>query len=377
MNSDHYAQIWKESINQDGYLDFQKFRDAISKHESTYTEIKVMALSISDDKIKNRLKNKDYKDTILSNKFILSQIFLMDSLCLITPHRNFEDLPKSSFSFHVKFILRKPYLSRDDEEFYIHENPISKEKVFKVPYIRASSWKGVMRWAMLKNLIDVIPEIKDKNKRWQVAFDGRTKIVRMFGNEKEDRENVLFGKIFPELKTVDGNDVNKFNYEFLQYIVKENYVNKDGNGKGRLRFYPTFFNRIGLDVINPHDRETKAGKNPILLETVPEGTEGGLYLLYVPFDRLGEDNGSLQKEIEEDLFMLCETVKDLLIEYGISAKRTSGYGSTEIGKIVFRSELMKVYEKCADLDRLIEKLKEIIVNRKEKSCKGVKANEFT
>lgn len=355
MNCDYFAQIWKESIDQEGQLHFQKVQDTLSKYKDTYTKIKAMTLWIYDNKIKNKLKD-DYKKIILNNKFTFSQLSLMDSLCLRTPHYDFENLPKSSFSLHVKFVLKKHYLSRDDEGFYIHENPISKEKVFKVPYIRSSSWKGNLRWTMLNNLVERILKIEDKNKRWQVAFSQRTRIVRMFGNEKETKEDDIFSEIFKETININGNEENKFNYEFLQYIIKKNYVNKDGNRKGRLRFFPTFFNRIGLDIINPHDRETKTGKNPILLETVPDGTEGDLYLLYVPFDRIGENNKNLHKEIEEDLFMLCKAVKDLLTEYGMSAKRTSGYGTADIRNIDFNSMLLQEYEGHNKLDELIQQL---------------------
>lgn len=48
--------------------------------------------------------------------------------------------------------------------------------------------------------------------------------------------------------------------------------------RGRLRFYPAFFNKIGLDVINPHDRKTKS---------------------------------KLKKHVDEDLKLTAEAVKNL------------------------------------------------------------------
>lgn len=211
---------------------------------------------------------------------------------------------RNSFFLSIKFTLQKPLISKDDEEFYIHDNPISKEKVFKVPYIRASSWKGNLRWAFGKaNELQVYDE----------------RILRMFGNKK--------GEEAPE-----------------------------NLRKGRLYVYPTFFDQISLDIINPHDRITKTGKNPITLEVVPRGRRGYLHLLYVPFDKIGEDDKEIKEEIETDLFFLCRTIKALLTEFGMSAKRTSGYGIAQIEEITFRSILLKEYEKYSDLGRLIDEL---------------------
>jgi CRISPR/Cas system CSM-associated protein Csm3 (group 7 of RAMP superfamily) len=205
---------------------------------------------------------------------------------------------------HVKFILQKPYISKDDEEFYIHDNPVSKEKVFKVPYIRASSWKGNLLWAA-KIANDLCEDDE--------------KILRIFGNKKgeEDQEKLK---------------------------------------KGRLYTYPTFFDRISLDIINPHDRETRTGKNPITLEIVPEDTEGDLYLLYVPFDKIDQDENNVKQEIKEDLLIICKAVEALLTDFGISAKRTSGYGTARIGKIKFKSELLKEFEKYTDFKGLLSQL---------------------
>jgi CRISPR/Cas system CSM-associated protein Csm3 (group 7 of RAMP superfamily) len=229
---------------------------------------------------------------------------LMNSLSLEIPNLDSRILPRYFFFLHVKFTLQKPYISKDDEEFYIHDNPVSKERVFKVPYIRASSWKGNLRWASVE--ANNIPE-----------DDGR--IMRIFGNKKGEKSQKRLRK-------------------------------------GRLHTYPTFFNRIGLDIINPHDRETRTGKNPITLEVVPKDTKGDLYLLYIPFDKIGESEDEIANEIEEDLLIICNAAKALLTEYGMSAKRTSGYGAAAIGRIEFRSELLKKYERYTDLDGLINEL---------------------
>ncbi|ODS35030.1 MAG: hypothetical protein A7316_04480 [Candidatus Altiarchaeales archaeon WOR_SM1_86-2] len=189
------------------------------------------------------------------------------------PKTNVETLPDQSTLIKVTFTLKKPYISQDNEEFYIIDNPLSKEKVFKVPYVRASSWKGNLRWIM-KDVIKVEGDI----------------IRRIFGNERNESEDKNLRR-------------------------------------GRLQFYPTFFNKIGLDVINPHDRKTKTGKNPILYEIVPEEASGTFSLLYVPFDLIGNED-ELKKQVDEDLKLIAEAVKKLLTIYGFSAKKTAGFGVT-------------------------------------------------
>ncbi|MGC1119522.1 MAG: RAMP superfamily CRISPR-associated protein [Candidatus Methanofastidiosia archaeon] len=346
MKYDFYSCYWDEE-NQEPLF------DEINQIENEYHRTELYALSLGRDSSKIRAL-EIYKSLFSDYEVPEETLNLMGSLSLREPHYNAGVLPKSSFLLHVKFILRKPYISKDDEEFYIHENPVAKEKVFKVPYIRASSWKGNLRWSALKNLIDEISEIKEEQKKWEIALEGRARIVRIFGNEKENREDSIFERIFPGKIRDNNKEVNKFNQEFQDYITKRHYVNKDGNGKGRLACYPTFFDKVSLDIINPHERETRKGTNPITLEVVPENTEGNLHLVYLPLDRLGEEG--IHGEVRADLLLLCKAVNMLLTEYGMSAKRTSGYGASDIGEVKFKSRLLKEYTKYADLDELIKKL---------------------
>lgn len=48
------------------------------------------------------------------------------------------DFPPDSWFLTITFNLDKPYLSKDDRELYIIDNPVKKEWVFRVPYIAAS-----------------------------------------------------------------------------------------------------------------------------------------------------------------------------------------------------------------------------------------------
>ena len=95
---------------------------------------------------------------------------------------------------------------------------------------------------------------------------------------------------------------------------------------GRLMCYPTFFDRIDIEVINPHRRETKAGTQPIYLECVPIGGQGTFSLLYVPFDRVGRDEGETQRQAAADLPVLAEGLQAMFTLYGFGAKTSSGFG---------------------------------------------------
>lgn len=193
-------------------------------------------------------------------------------------------LPIYSALLQMPLRLVKPFLSKDDEPFYIHENPILRDKVFKVPMVRPSNWKGNLRAAM----------------RWELGLDdSHETTIRLFGNQRGEEQQ-------KRLRS------------------------------GRLRFFPTFFDGISVGVINPHSRETRAGINPIPLEMVPPEASGLFTLLYVPFDCLeaihSPNEGEAQatrKEIARDIEATCRSVAAMLLKYGFSAKKTSGYGVVE------------------------------------------------
>ena len=220
----------------------------------------------------------------------------------------------------IKFTLSKPYISKDDEEFYPIDNPICKEKVFGgVPYIRSTIWKGSLRHVNYKFFIDRLEKGDIDENNWK---DERGKLVRLFGNEKDNLElyvdYVLAKKLDKEKK--------ELKREFENFL-RSKYKIKDGRA-GRLIFFPTFFDQISLDVIAPHDRKSRAitKRGPIPLE-VAIGS-GEFKLIYLPFDII-DDESRLKKEVKEDLKLLKETIPKMMLEYGFSAKKTSGYGVVE------------------------------------------------
>ena len=62
-----------------------------------------------------------------------------------------QDLPPGSWFLQFTFTLARPWISKDDDPFYVTEsvNPVRKDKVFKVPTMSAASWKGLLRWTVM------------------------------------------------------------------------------------------------------------------------------------------------------------------------------------------------------------------------------------
>lgn len=273
-----------------------------------------------DDEIKRQIKNLEMDPRYIDGQKI--EQFL-------------QNLPAESKFIKIKFTLKKPYISQDDEEFYIIDNPICKEKIFQTPLVRPSSWKGALRYSAMKNVLGKKDDLEKVN--------NRIIMLRLFGNEKETMKEFLDDQ-FEELK----NEYKK--------KLKEIYNDENPNLRGRLVFYPTFFDQIGLDVITPHDRETKTpAKGPIYFETVPPETTGTFHLLYFPFDLIDKEE-KINAEQKEDLNFLIDSIIDMFTKYGFGAKTTSGYG---IVKNEIKFKINNNSEKEGTFENLKEYIKEL------------------
>ena len=124
------------------------------------------------------------------------------------------------------------------------------------------------------------------------------------------------------------------NYEDENEVVVRLFGNpheSEEHQAGRLYFFPTFFNQIGFEVINPHDRKTGAGsaRGPILMECVPAGATGEFVTLYMFFSPLELSETDKYHQVAQDLEVLAEGIKAMLTTYGIGAKTSSGFGIAE------------------------------------------------
>lgn len=143
---------------------------------SNYLELKFKDLTKKDNELDNFKKNKrEY--SIWSEKFQtvqkMSGIFIKEDKN--TTDNNYPDiyvkkLPPYSFIIQANFKLKQPYFSKDDDEFYIIQNPILKEKVFKVPMIRGSGWKGSLASAF-KDLINEEANLEKEKKSLIVTYE--------------------------------------------------------------------------------------------------------------------------------------------------------------------------------------------------------------
>ncbi len=237
-----------------------------------------------------------------------------------------EMLPKYSCFISFKFRLSKSYLSRDEVSFYIIDNPVRKDKVFKCPMVASSQWKGGMQSAAVQNLLNLAnnSEMLDD----ESFAEKRYRLALIFGNEKGcEVEDVKGETNFWNKQRIGAKIL--FEQKIKKHFIVNNSSNTLPNHMGRLRFYPAFFSRIGLEVINPHDRSRNVGINPICFECVPAGSESSFSLLYTPLDLIGRRESEICTHLAEDLCVIAKSLKDMFTLYGFGAKTSSGFGVAE------------------------------------------------
>jgi CRISPR-associated protein Cmr2 len=274
--------------------------------------------------------SEQHARTPFATDLICKRQKVMKALGLWVPDRpGFASLPPFSAFIQFEFTLTRPYLSRDDEIFHICDNPVRKDKVFKVPMVAGTGWKGNLRWTMMKT--DLEPA-RDDPKEFTRR---RLRHTLLFGTEKGFTSSKNWEKFLDHRCTTDlehHDRCKRENEDEKCRAVRTGYrrlLCKQFGRKtedelphiaGWLRFYPTFLDSIGLEVINPHDRRTRAGKNPIYFESVQIGAKGTFSLLYVPLGPVTEE------EAREDLKRVTSAISEMMLLYGFSAKKTSGFG---------------------------------------------------
>ncbi len=266
--------------------------------------------------LKALIHSKEDYDNYLQRK--LSELSLLG----INSSLDSSPLPEGSWILEFPITLAKPFMSKDDVPFYIIENPVRKDRVFGVPFISAMAWKGNLRWTMMKVFLEKQEAINNPDKFARIRF----RHTLLFGTEKGWGEiegwTEYLGDLCPDAKEkYEGMLKEKFNRKNV----------KDVRTQGMLYFYPTFWDKIDMLVINPHDRITKTGKNPIYFEVVPADAKGVFRLVYVPFYWFGLPGNELKKKVIKDLKDVITGVREMMLTYGFSAKKSSGFGVIEDG----------------------------------------------
>jgi CRISPR-associated protein Cmr2 len=249
----------------------------------------------------------------------------LKALGILPEAPDFQALPPGSWFLQFTFTLAKPWISKDDDPFYVAEsvNPVRKDKVFKVPMMSAAGWKGLLRWTTMHVRL---AQKKDSLSPEQFARERFVQTL-LFGDEKgeEPGETKDFAAFLDALKPEARAEYERLLREYYQVKPDEPLPHHSG----RLFFYPTFFNQIDVEVINPHSRTTKAGTHPIYLECVRAGAKGTFSLLYVPFDLIGRDEAAIKQQALAELQLVAEGLQAMFLNYGFSAKRTSGFGTAK------------------------------------------------
>jgi len=253
-----------------------------------------------------------------------------------------------SFILQVKIKLTSPYFSHDDDDFYLIQNPCLKEKVYKVPMVRGSGWKGAIARAGKELVENKISNIISYARIFGLGSDEFRKLFDSLERKKESMMSDIFRFLLFELgvKLIkDKLEKNKV-VKFLKEKTIATLEREKGKyafvqvHKGRAIFYPTYFNRLSLEIINPHNRKTRAGTNPIHYEVVPKETAGTLQIIYIPFDAVLSKDEDTKKQVKKDIEFLTKCVEKVA-GIGIGAKEKLGWGRFEIidKKIIRKKEV--------------------------------------
>jgi CRISPR-associated protein Cmr2 len=251
-------------------------------------------------------------------------------------------LPPYSFALSAKIKLSAPYFSRDDDDLYLIGNPVLKEQVFKAPMVRGSGWKGSIAAAAKKLVANDLSSFLSFARIFGLGSSEYRNLITSLAEEKDKlSSSIIKFALFElglELNKEDIVTINNEPQEFLNKIARGlttvNVKNKTlvtymQPHRGRAVFYPTFFNKISLEIINPHDRKRRAGTNPIFYEIVPEGAEGNLQVIYIPYDAVLTSTQKLKKQVKDDIVFLCKTI-ERTADQGIGAKTKLGWGRFEL-----------------------------------------------
>ncbi|WP_034435037.1 RAMP superfamily CRISPR-associated protein, partial [Candidatus Contendibacter odensensis] len=208
--------------------------------------------------------------------------------------------PRYSARLLLSFRLLTPLLTKDDDPFYLFDNPARKDHLLGLPYLSAASLKGLSADA------------------YQRAFPNRQPWLEL-GKDDPDRTRA-FRHADPHAKRLFGiaDDGVKIENE------------KNPSEAGRLHFSPVWFNNLQLLVINPSKAETAMGTQPIHFEAVAPDQTGVLEVVY--FNPHGIKDSD-EATVRADLARWLAAVASWWPVLGLGAKRLAGYGAIEILKV--------------------------------------------
>lgn len=172
--------------------------------------------------------------------------------------------------------LSTPFFSRGVTEFCCIDNPVNRDRLSNCPILHATGAKGMLRAAFRSN---------------QPSEDSPSTLY-LFGNNRDIRE-------------------------------------AEQGQAGALVVGDVFFNtQTRNEVFSPHKRKTRTVDKPISFEMVPQDSIAQWGLLLFDY--------TLQpQKVLAELPGVLQAVDELITIWGMSAKRSSGYGVGELIKVTF------------------------------------------
>lgn len=205
-------------------------------------------------------------------------------------------LPAYSAAVTLRFQLLSPLLTRDDDPFYLFDNPARKDHIYGAPFLAAASVKGLAADAVQRGF-PLEQEWKTLGKNDQE----RTTRYR--------RQQALARRLFGL-----ASDADEFDSE-----------------AGRLHFSPVWFSSIQYLVLNPMKNDNSGiGTQPLQFEAIAPVDEKGrpcqaeVRLFY--FNPAGAKESDLATATN-DLACLIAALAAWWPALGLGAKRLAGYGA--------------------------------------------------
>ena len=210
---------------------------------------------------------------------------------------NIAVLPAFSAALTLRFSLLTPLLTRDDDPFYLFDNPVRKDHVYGVPFLAAASLKGLAADAFLRGF--------PHDSSWTELGKGDQARTMRYRQDTAAAKR-LFG--------IASDDPEKLASE-----------------AGRLHFSPVWFSHVQYLVMNPTRTDGSGiGTQPIQFEAVAPVTEKGkpvqAEISFFYFNPAGA-NDSDEATARADLACLVGALAAWWPALGLGAKRLAGYGA--------------------------------------------------
>ncbi|MDD5035128.1 MAG: hypothetical protein PHE55_10245 [Methylococcaceae bacterium] len=207
-------------------------------------------------------------------------------------------LPTGSATLSLKFRLLTPLLTRDDDPFYLFDNPVRKDHIFGVPYLSAAGLKGLAADA------------------YQRAFPGMTEWTEL-GPDDQART--------ARFRIQDRHALRLFG-------LADDGTQTGSSSAGRLHFSPVWFQAVQYIIINPTNKQTGLGEVPIQFEAIaphlPNGKSVEVELQVFYFNPHGAPDSD-EATVRGDLARWLASLATWWSILGLGAKRLAGYGAIE------------------------------------------------